>query len=88
MTCDQATKLLSDAEERKLSRRERFGLRFHVLICKSCRRFRDHLRLLRRLLTDATPKMLASVYASDATLSESRRQQIKRLLLKARDEQK
>ncbi len=83
MTCKHATLLLSEAEERKLSTRERRGLRFHVLICTTCRRFKKQLRLLRLLLTQASPKLLAAVYASDATLSTTRRQGIKDLLRRA-----
>jgi len=83
MTCQHATKLLSDAQERPLTDRERIGLRFHVLICSTCRRFRSQLRLMRRLFSEASPKILASVYASDARLSEPRRLQIKALLRQA-----
>ncbi len=83
MKCSHATRLLSEAEERQLSRRERFALRFHILVCTACRRFQKQLGLLRQLLTDASPKMLAAVYATDARLSEPRRQKIKDLLRRA-----
>ncbi len=86
MDCKKATRLLSDAEERELTARERFGLRFHVLICTACRRFQSQLQLLRHLLSHATPKMLASVYASGVRLSDSRRQKIKDLLWQATQE--
>lgn len=83
MNCIQATKLLSEAQERQLSKRERRGLRFHVFICTACRRFNKQLQLLRFLLLQASPKMLAAVYASDAVLSEARRLKIKALLRQA-----
>jgi len=83
MNCIHATELLSAAEERELTRRERLGLRFHVLICTACRKFRNQLRLLRHLLSETSPKMLAAVYASDARLSESLRLKIKALLRQA-----
>ncbi len=86
MKCSHATKLLSEAEERQLTRRERFALRFHVFVCTACRRFNKQLQLLRILLTQASPKMLAAVYASDATLSAPRRQKIKDLLRRAAQE--
>ncbi len=86
MKCSHATKLLSEAEERQLSRRERFSLRFHILVCTACRRFQKQLGLLRQLLSQASPKMLAAVYASDATLSAPRRQEIKVLLRRAAEE--
>ncbi|MCA9231294.1 MAG: hypothetical protein KDA57_11620 [Planctomycetales bacterium] len=83
MNCRHATRLLSEAQERQLSRRERFGLSFHVMICGACRRFQKQLRLLRQLLSQASPKTLAAVYASDVRLSDSRRQNIKTLLREA-----
>ena len=86
MKCSHATKLLSEAEERQLTRRERFALRFHVFVCAACNRFNKQLQLLRILLTQASPKMLAAVYASDATLSAPRRKKIKDLLRRAAEE--
>ncbi len=83
MKCSHATKLLSEAEERQLTRLERFSLRFHILVCTACRRFQKQLGLLRQLLIAASPKMLAAVYASDVRLSEPRRQKIKNLLRRA-----
>ena len=85
MKCSHATRLLSEAEERQLTSRERFRLRLHILICTACRRFQKQLGLLRLLFTQASPKMLAAVYASDATLSEPRRLRIKELLRRAAD---
>jgi len=87
MTCKHATQLLSEAQERQLSRRERSGLRFHVFICVACRRFKKQLQFLRILLSQASPKMLAAVYASDARLSEPRRLKIKTLLRQATEGQ-
>jgi len=87
MNCSHATKLLSEAEERQLTRREQRGLRFHVFVCTACRRFQKQLGLLRSLLTQASPKILAAVYASGARLSGSRRQKIKALLRRAAEEQ-
>jgi len=86
MNCKHATKLLSEAQERQLSKSETFGLRFHVLICTACRRFNKQLQFLRTLLTQSSPKILAAVYASDASLSPVRRQKIKTLLIQAAKE--
>ncbi len=86
MTCKHATELLSEAEERQLSGRERRGLRFHVFVCTACRRFKKQLQLLRLFLSHASPKLLAAVYASDARLSEPRRLKIKALLRRAAQE--
>jgi predicted anti-sigma-YlaC factor YlaD len=50
LTCKDASHLLSERLERKLSRRERWSLRLHLWICANCRRFERHLALLRRAL--------------------------------------
>ena len=50
LTCDEASKLLSDGMERPLSRPERIGLRLHLWICRACRRFRRQILLLRHLM--------------------------------------
>ena len=80
MNCKQATLLLSEAQERDLTSREKLGLRLHVLLCTACRRFKKQLHLFQYLLSHASPKLIAAVYASDATLSSSRREKIKTML--------
>jgi len=47
-TCKDATRLLLEAEERRLSLSERIGLRLHLLACEACPRFERQLRLMRR----------------------------------------
>ena len=37
MNCQEATRLLSEAQERKLSLGEKVELKFHTLMCKGCR---------------------------------------------------
>lgn len=53
LTCDESSRLASDDLERPLGLAERIALRMHVLICKSCRRFRRQIHLLRKLMRDA-----------------------------------
>jgi len=50
MTCKQASQLLSQRQDRTLSRRERIGLRLHVWICINCRRFERQLNFMRQIL--------------------------------------
>lgn len=50
LTCKQATHLLSQRLDRKLSRRERLALRLHVWICRNCRRFERQLHFIRHAL--------------------------------------
>ena len=46
-TCKQATRLQSEAMDRRLSIFERLGLRLHLSLCKWCRRYGEQLRFLR-----------------------------------------
>lgn len=48
LSCKQASHLLSQSCERRLSLRQRLGLRLHLLMCRACRQFEQQLRLLRQ----------------------------------------
>jgi hypothetical protein len=50
LTCKDASRLVSEGQERSLHLRERWGLRLHLWICVNCRRFERQVRLLRRAL--------------------------------------
>lgn len=54
LTCRQATVLISDGQDRKLRLHERLGLRVHLWMCISCRRFNRQVRMMRRLLRAQT----------------------------------
>lgn len=47
MNCKEATQLLSQDLERKLSLPERLGLHLHLLICRGCRATERHFAFLR-----------------------------------------
>ena len=49
MNCKQATRLLSDQQERSLGRGERLSLKFHLMMCRACRNFGSQMRTLRNL---------------------------------------
>lgn len=46
-SCEEITRLLSEAQERPLTLSEKVGLRFHNLLCGSCRNFEKHMGVLR-----------------------------------------
>lgn len=65
--CKEATRLQSIALDRRLPLLQRCGLRFHLLICKWCRRYRSQVTFLRRMIqehpdqrTETTPRELSS----------------------------
>lgn len=48
LTCRDASRLISEQQEYSLSFRERLGLRAHLLLCASCRRFDRQIATIRR----------------------------------------
>ena len=55
--CKTASRLQSEALDRKLSMRQRFGLRFHLLLCKWCRRYGKQLAFLHTAAHEHPDKM-------------------------------
>ena len=47
LSCKQATELMSQEQDRRLSLAERLGLRLHVLICGACNNYRRQMSVLR-----------------------------------------
>jgi len=49
LSCKAATRLQSEALDRKLPLRQRFGLRVHLMLCKWCRRYGKQITFLREV---------------------------------------
>ena len=47
LDCKQTSQLISQSLDRPLTLRERFALRLHLLFCKYCKQFSQHLQTLR-----------------------------------------
>lgn len=52
MSCKQVTHLISEQLDRELSRRERMGMKFHLMMCTGCSNFRNNMRFLRKVCQD------------------------------------
>ena len=50
LSCKQASQLLSQSLDRRLSWRERMGLRLHLMVCDVCRRFGRQIAIMRRAI--------------------------------------
>lgn len=50
VSCREASELLSQMQDRPLSRRERIRLRFHLAICDACTRFSRQLAFMREAM--------------------------------------
>lgn len=48
LTCKNATKLISRAQEQQLTLRERISLRFHFAICSGCTNYRKQISFIRK----------------------------------------
>ncbi len=62
--CKQASQLISQSLDRRLSLRERYSLRLHIFICKYCRLFSQQLNTLRVAL-----KRMAVQIESDTNIT-------------------
>jgi hypothetical protein len=59
--CKTAARLQSEALDRKLSLRQRFGLRVHLLLCKWCRRYGKQITFLHSAAHEHPDKMAEPV---------------------------
>lgn len=69
MSCKEATHLISQQLDRKLSAGEAMSLKFHLMMCTGCTNFKNNMAFLRkaceRITSDATTE-------SDKTESDKR----------------
>ena len=50
LSCKDASRLVSDSQERELGLRERLNLRIHLWMCVNCRRFERQILFMRKAL--------------------------------------
>lgn len=48
MNCQQATRLVSDAQDRPLAVGDNAAVRVHLMMCVNCRRFKAQMAVLRQ----------------------------------------
>ncbi|MES2771597.1 MAG: zf-HC2 domain-containing protein [Pseudomonadota bacterium] len=48
LNCKEATHLLSQAQDRRLSLAESMRLKMHLAICRGCQNFKSQMRFLRQ----------------------------------------
>ena len=48
ISCKEASRLISQSMDERLSFGQRLRLRLHLTLCDACRNFKSHLQLLRR----------------------------------------
>lgn len=55
LNCNNATRLMSESQERSLSITEQVSLKLHMMICSGCRNFNDQMGVI-RLMTRSYAK--------------------------------
>lgn len=84
LSCREASRLISESLDRELTRRERWALRFHSMLCTACRRFAQQTRWIRDAIANLPDAFRKEWSDRTAKLSAERRSQIKRHLAEAR----
>ncbi len=79
LTCKDASHLLSEGQERPLGLQERWGLRLHLWMCVSCRRFERQLAMIRQAMRSLRGR--AAAEAPDAGLTPEAQERIRRALV-------
>lgn len=75
--CKDISRLVSESMDRRLSWRQRLGIRFHLLMCRYCTRYQKQLLLLRRLLRQqAQPDQDTSL----PTLDEAGKDRLRKII--------
>jgi len=50
LNCHDATRLLSESQERSLTMSERMSLKLHVMMCKGCENVQEQMGTLRSMM--------------------------------------
>jgi len=78
LNCREVARLASEALDRKLTLKERIGLRFHLMMCKLCTRYVRQLKFVHQAICDGID--VNHVKGSGARLSEIARARIRNQL--------
>lgn len=78
MTCKDASRLISESQERLLGFRERWGLRLHLWMCDACRNFQRQVALMRKALRELGSRTETDAAGTD--LSPEARERIRKAL--------
>jgi len=79
LTCREASRLISESQDRKLRLHERLGLRMHLWMCINCRRFERQISMIRRLLR--SPSNPETPDSQDAGLPSDAQERIRQAMI-------
>ena len=87
LNCKDISRVVSESFERPLSTGEKFGLRFHMLLCGTCRRFRKLQNRIHSAVKEHGADTEASEHSDEApVLPEDSKSRINIVIQKAIEE--
>jgi hypothetical protein len=84
LKCEESSFLMSESLDRELGRGEAIALAIHRLICRSCRRFKMQLRVLRQVTLNVAA-LNDTVFGQPLRLSAEKRAAIQTALRRLAD---
>ncbi len=82
LTCKEASLLASKKLDKKLTWKENFNFKLHVMMCDLCRRYAKEIKKLHNIMQKAGKSSL-SILPESVKLSKQSRDRIKQVLDKA-----
>jgi hypothetical protein len=79
-SCKQAARLVSVSFERRLTLRECFSMRLHLMMCKTCTFYSRQIKALRAIFTRHEEVLSNTPAADDEKLSDQAKQRIKKTI--------
>ena len=83
LACKDVTRLVSQSMDASLPVGKRIGVRFHLLICKLCARYRQQLLLIRETVRRLVESEGTAAQPSWATLPEESKERMRDALRNA-----
>jgi len=80
-TCKEVTRLMSDSLDRRLSLRQRIEVKWHLLICTWCERYKRQLLFIREALRYSLAPVEDKESPPTTSLPPAARERIKRVLI-------
>lgn len=84
LECQEVSRLITHSMDEPLTLRQRLLVRWHLLVCRYCRKFQKQLFWLRKILQSKS-KMTDKVRTNDVGLSNEAKERIKEVLKRKSD---
>jgi len=81
-SCDVITRKISESMDHPISFRDRFRIRFHILFCAFCKRYRRQLLAIRNMLEKSRDRLEDEDTTDTPVLSPEAKERIKHSLRK------